>query len=65
MKVSEFFKGFVMMAVGVPVVAIIDWFQDLQDRERLRVANAKRRKEGKPPFKTMWEYYTSQRHDDA
>jgi hypothetical protein len=65
MKVSEFLKGALMLAVGTPVAMIVDWFGDLQDRERLRVINQKRKKRGQPPFDNLWQYYTSQRKNDT
>jgi hypothetical protein len=64
MKVSEFFKGMAMIVVGLPVMALVGWFEDLQDKERLRVINAKRKKNGDPPFATLWEYYRESRDWD-
>jgi hypothetical protein len=51
------FKGLLMMAAGVLVIPIIDWFEDLKDKERLRVVNERREARGEAPFATLWEYH--------
>jgi hypothetical protein len=64
MKISDMIKGALMVIAGVTVVPIVDWFGDLQDKERLKHINKARRKRGQPPFATLWDYYTSQRNID-
>lgn len=61
----KYLKALLLMSAGLFVVPLIDLIENLKDKERLRVANAKRAARGQPPFASLWEYYKTMSREGA
>jgi hypothetical protein len=62
-KLFHHLKWLPLVLAAVTVVPLIDWFEGLKDKERLRVANLRRAQLGLPPFRNLWEFYTDHSDD--